>query len=164
MVNNTDLYCCKNTFFLKTLEVCFLWGLGLFLGISFSCYFCNQTFSLLHSVILQPISIFFPFINLAFLFLLLICKQGILLFTCFGKAVCFGFTWMSIGYLFGSSCWIIRSLLLFTDSVLCLCLLCCALGFSRRNARRSTSYSIFICCAVFVADYFVLSPFARGLF
>lgn len=164
MVNNVGTSRCSKAFFLKVLTLSLLWGFGLLVGISFTSCFRGSFASLVCSAILQPVSIVFLLVNVLFLYIFVTCKRGVLLFACFIKAICFGFTWMSLGCLFSSSGWLVRGLLLFSDTAMCLFLLSRTLYIVQCTARRSVPYSAIVCVAAIVFDYLVLSPFASGLF
>lgn len=164
MVNNMGTSHCSKAFPLNSLMVCLLWGLGLFIGFLFASYFRGYVSSLMCSAVLQPVSIVFPLANVLFLFIFWIHKRGVLLFACFAKAICFGFTWMSLGCLFGSSGWLVRGLLLFSDTVICMFLVSYTVHVGRYTARRDIPYSAIICFTAILVDYLLISPFASGLF
>ena len=164
MVNNFDLSRCKNAFLLNTVALCMLWGFGLFVGFSFSFVCRDSLSSLMRSAFSQPVSIVFTVFCTILLFLFLFYRHGILLLVCFIKSICFGFTWMSIAYLFGSSGWVVRGLFLFSDTAMCLFLLLLMLDVNPQYTHKSTLCSAIICLAVVYFDYIVLSPLACGLF
>lgn len=164
MVNDAGISRCSKAFLLNILTVSLLWGIGLLIGISFASHFRGLLSSLMCSAVLQPVSIFFPLMNVLFLFVFLICKRGFLLFVCFIKAICFGFASMSLSCLFGSSGWLVRGLLLFSDTVMCLYLLNCILCFGQCAVRKCKLSNAMVCVAAFLLDYLVISPFAGGLF
>ena len=164
MVNNIVHTRCKNAFLSNAGAICFLWSFGLFAGFFFS-YVCRDSVSLLMlSAFFRPVSIVFPAACVIFLFLFFVCCQSILLLACFFKSICFGFAWMSIAYLFGSSGWIVRGLILFCDTVMNLSMLMLALDFNSQHTHKSKMIYATICLIAVLFDYIVLSPFVSGLF
>ena len=146
-----------------------VWIIGLFVGIHL---YDPMYYSLMCSVLLQPVTIvgllmilFLPLISAYLSFLL--HEPIISLIVCFFKAVAFGFTGCFISHKFGSGSWLMRLLFLFSDH-------CCVIMlfilwfcvFSSFGGRREKFDSVFFLPAVPIAllDYFVISPFLRGLF
>ena len=163
-----------NSFFLfrqRTLLIVSLlttWLLGFLLGY----YFCEPSFfSMMRSVVFEPVSIvgLFTclFLPLLFSFFSVITNHPvIILIVCFLKAVSFGFSCAILSGLFTSAAWMIRFLLLFSDS--CFCVVLLVLWICRFRSWKTHSFCDFFTCSfigigIAAADIFVISPYLQGL-
>lgn len=145
------------------------WVAGLIVGY---CY-CEPYFlPLMHSAVLQPVSIVGL---LACIFLPLICsyfsfltdKPVIIMIVCFIKAVAFGFSGSLISQCFYTASWMIRFLFLFSDC--CVMLLLWILWLRRFSNSHITgmkdiSVCAVLCAGIAAADYFLISPIMLRLF
>ena len=153
----------------KSFSILIIWLLGLAVGYSL---FEPSYLPLMRSALVQPVSIvglfvciFLPLI-LSFSFIL-IEKPIFLLIVCFIKAAAYGFSCTLIAYFFTSGSWLMRFLLLFSDSFYLLIMvtlwLNCTIDKKRLHGR-----TIFGCTVVgtFVAaaDYIVVSRILERLF
>lgn len=146
-----------------------IWIAGLLVGIiSYDPYVS----SLMSGVILQPVSVVgllgIIFLPLFVVYVSFVLNEPIVsLIVCFLKAVAFGFSGNLIAQNYGSASWLVRVLLQFSDH--CCFLLLFVLwhrNFCTFTGSRSKSHMIIFLLVVPIAvlDYFVISPFLRGLF
>ena len=142
------------------------------LGILFGYFFYEPSFSsMVRCAVMQPVSIvglfsclFFP---LLFSYLSVIMnKPIIILIVCFLKAASFGFSVTILSSLFATATWLVRFLLLFSDSFFCIVLL--LLWLRRFHHSKIHNYCDFFICSMIgigiaAVDIFVISPFLQGL-
>lgn len=147
-----------------------IWIIGLFVGI---CLYNPGFSSLMRSVVFQPVSIvgllvilFLPLFTVYVSFRLNKPIFGIIV--CFLKAIAFGFTGCLVTQTFKSASWLMRLLFLFSDH--CFVVLQFGLWFHLFDLYRcnSSKHHHGCCCAltmlVAFCDFFVISPFIKGLF
>ena len=160
-----------NISIIRVLLVSFVWILGFLIG----NYFASQTADihhlLLHNIAFCSVSflglyfaLFFPFILSAFLIRSPV--QSFTLLIVFAKALSIGFCACGIMIAFSSAGWLMRSLLLFSDSLIVILLLWFWIrNYTYEISKLNTDLSI---CAVLsfiisCIDYFAVSPFLEAL-
>lgn len=151
------------------LALCWFWGL--LCGAVFFQHSRPFALSLMRSAIGAPVSIvglfcigFLPFLFTAFA--VYISQPRLLLLTCFCKACAFSFAFAGIYEAFGSAGWLLRILLLFSDSVYTLFLYCLWLRLlSGRQFRCFSDTVIYFLIAVWTCgvDYYIIAPFLAEL-
>lgn len=145
------------------------WIFGLIFGI---CLNRPSFSSLMYSIVTQPVSIvglftifYFPLILSYFSFLL--DKPIIILIVCFLKAVSFGFSGALIFHTFFSAAWVVSFLFLFTDFCCALTMLFLWFRYVFNDFQYCSADFGISCLAgllIVFTDYFMISPFLRGLF
>ena len=168
MFNARGSFCFRGNVFCLFLLIT-VWFIGLFLGIGI---YDPMYSSLMCSVLLQPVSIvglvMILFLPLFSVYVSLILNKPIIsVIVCFLKAVSFGFTGCLITHNYGNASWLVRLLFLFSDHCCVILLFVFWFYFFCSFASNRTKYhSVFFLIAVLIAmfDYFVISPFMRGLF
>lgn len=161
---------CKNSILCALLISCF-WIAGFLLGSYYGLRLTDKSCFLLHNAVYNPASFFSLYLVLFSPFILstLLIRSHIpfatLLIT-FTKALSFGFCACGTVVAFSSAGWLIRSLLLFSDSIIVVLLL----WFWIRNIAHSGNHlnADISICAVFTftiscIDYFAVSPFLDAL-
>ena len=144
------------------------WLIGLLIGYLYSKPF---SFSLMRSVVVQPVSIvglcvsvFFPLICAYFSFLTE--KPVVVMIVCFLKAVAFSFSGALVSHYFQSAGWIICFFMMFSDCCFSIVFLTLLLLYFSCACIRPMS-DLFVCTAIGIciatADYFAISPFLQGL-
>lgn len=149
----------------------FCWIIGFFAGVFVSFIFVPSFSSLMHGLVLEPVSIvgnmICIFLPLALSVISIIsCKPEIILLVCFVKAVSFGFCGMLVSSVFGSASWMIRLLLLFSDTVFITVLFW--LWLRHFDRQIPCDFDCYVCLMVGILiagiDYFVVGPVLQGLF
>ena len=151
--------------------MCLVWLLGLLTGSMFLLYCKPFHFSLMRSVLNQPVSIVGLFCSvslpLIFTFISVLTGKPIIIWiVCFLKSAAFSFSGVFVSQYFGSASWLVRFLFLFGD--------CCVLSalfilwFRRCGNEQTYGRVDLLICGIFSAliaavDYFVISPFVMGL-
>ena len=144
----------------------FVWIIGLFLGV---CLYGPIYSTLMYSVVHQPVSII-GLIMIWFLPLFAVYasyslnKPFLSFIVCFLKAVAFGFSGCLITENFGSASWLVRFLLLFSDHCCVIILFVFWAHIFCSNVRKHTYIFYIFAALIAVCDYFIISPFAIGLF
>ena len=147
------------------------WLLGLGLGGLVFRYAGEPMLSLMPLAANSQLSIVSLFLSTSLPFLL--CAFGahlrqprLVMMVCFGKAFLYGFTICGVFAAFGDSGWLIRLLLLFTDSLACVLLY----GFACRQLAavfpvpmRSLTYCELALGVLVYLDFSYVSPFLRQL-
>ena len=148
------------------------WALGSALGTVVACRISQEAASAVRNAVSQPVSIsgvlvvdVLPFLicGLAIVF----AELWLIPFIACAKAFGFAFNACAITVAFGSSGWLIRCLLLFSDMLLipALCVFC--LRYSKRNLvrmRREIHAWAVLVALVGCLDFCVVSPFLARLF
>ena len=143
------------------------WFLGYLIGYSFAD---SSFLSLMHSALLQPVSIVGLFVCI-FLPLLLtwvsvsLNKPVIILTVCLTKAIAFGFSCKLLLLTAGSAAWLYRVLFLFSDSCILIVLFMTWFRFFSFKAHLKPNNGIVLFCATAIAivDYSAISPYLLGL-
>ena len=157
--------------------VCFRFVLSITFafGLCFGIYLAAESEAILRQALLGIISVSLSLSGAIFAFILpFLLSVACIAFSlpamvipvCFVKAVVFGFCSCGTLLVFGSSGWLIRFFLLFTDS----CTLLPMLWFWLRHidgSKLSLKRDIVICFSLFVLlcafDYFIISPYLMML-
>lgn len=148
----------------------FLWLLGILSGCCWVQRVPDSYFSLMRTLVQTRASIvgaililFLPLVISAFA--LAHSKYWILYPLVFLKAFMFGFSAGCVMLAFGNAGWLVRWLLLFSDSFMNVCLLWFWFkGGSCDNISRELVHAVLFASIVFCLDYCAVSPFLRMLF
>jgi len=153
-------------------QVLIFWTAGFLAGFCFFTLCKPLSVSLMRSAIFQPVSIvglclhiFIPFFLVAYsppsVYL------GIIKVCYFIKALSFGFIVASISYLYGSAGWLVSGLYLFSEYCTFPLFLLCSLWPKDVKSDvfrvRSLIVCICLCFIIILFDYYIISPFLRGL-
>ena len=157
------------TVFLKFFSLLIVWLLGLAVGYSL---FEPSYLSLMRSALLQPVSIVGLFVSifLPLIFsvsFILFEKPILLLIVCFIKAVAYGFSCTLIAQSFQVGSWLMRFLLLFSDSFFLLIMITvCLNGIFDKERLHSKTIIIctLLCVLITGSDYIVVSHILERLF
>lgn len=149
------------------LYLAFSFAMGFTLGVLLACTTAPNSFLLMRSVVMRPVSIvgafvvwLLPFLITAFAVFKLParCIPAIAFF----KALSYGFVLQLIYIAFPGAGWLVRSLLLFTDNISILLLYCLWLrNIPRKSPAMCKDFGVCACIltAATVLDYCLLSPF-----
>lgn len=156
----------------STVSLSLYWLFGLLTGIYISWCQDSLSISLMHGVLSAPVSIMSLALSvyLPFLFTVLsLCTHRYYLFqfTCFIKAVAYGFCTMSMIRLFRFSAWIPCILLLFTDVLYLIYLFWFWLrhnGRAAEHVRLDCLLGIIVGALLIAVDYFVFVPILQRIF
>ena len=144
-----------------------------FLGLAVGHLLCVPSFvPLMRSVIYQPVSIvglficiFLPLI-LSY-FSLLFQKPIMLLIVCFIKSIAFSFSFTLVSYIFDTASWLLRLLILFSDSFFLFFLMIFWLK-TISDFNRSCYKSMYMFAAIGlyigITDFVIVSPLLERLF
>lgn len=147
------------------------WLLGLGFGGLYFRYAGEPLLSLMPLAASSQLSIVSLFLSTSLPFLLCAyfahCHNPwLVMMVCFGKAFAYGFTLCGVFAAFGTQGWLIRLLLLFTDSLACVLLY----GFAHRHAvsvlpvpLRSLVFCELALGVLIFLDFSYVSPFLRQL-
>ena len=165
-MHKLSTYCCSKQTLVNAVIVCCVWVLGLLIGFLVANSIDVKSLEWIYIAVVLPMSI----VSLALHTLLLLafsfvpCKNSVLLCVCFLKAVCLGFSVMLVYTAFGTSAWLIRTMLLFSDITVCMFIMLCILGFFVRDSRHCSLGLVAFCFTLLVFDYLYLSHFLCDLF
>ena len=144
------------------------------LGLAVGHFLCVPSFiPLMRSVVFQPVSIvglficiFLPLI-LSY-FSILFQKPIVLLIVCFVKSVSFAFTFTLVSNVFDMASWLLRLLILFSDSFFLFFLMIFWLKTITDINGSCLKFKYYIFAAigflVGITDYFIISPLLERLF
>lgn len=149
-----------------------LWTVGLLAGYFTARQLSETTYSAMRMAVRTPVSIV-GLITVIFLPLLLsvaaliISKPVLFIPFAFFKSFLYSFTVSAVMFAFYDAGWLVTRLLVFSESVMSIVLL----WFWFRNLHRKNNtfltdvmISTFIAAAVFVIDFYAVSPFLASLF
>ena len=151
--------------------LCGMWFLGLVFGCYFSVLLEPYFLSLMHSYLIQPVSIvglcaciFFPL--LLTYFSLFTDRTVLILAVCFSKALAFAFSASLIIRYFGEAGWLMQCLVLFSDT--CYSLVLMALWLYCLQALALAKYKSLCVCSILAlliaaTDYYIISPYIMEL-
>jgi len=149
------------------LALLLFWFFGLIAGVFLFLYAGTPTFSLMHRIPCGTVTIVSLLITGSIPFLLtayavLLSRPWLIFAICLCKACLFSFVLMGISVAFSSSGWLIRSLLLFSDSIYCSIL--SFLWLRILSGRKSHCFAVTVCCISFsYTAFYIISPFAACL-
>lgn len=172
MVRSKFLFSTNLSRMTRIILLAFSWIAGMFFGLNESVPDTAVTVSLMHTVVRSSVSIVgliavlvFPLIISA----LAVFLSAPLVFLPLAFFKAFGYTVCSILIVsaFGSAGWLIRGLLLFSDTCMSIALLW--FWFRNIEGKRLSSKKDLAVCAIFALlvgciDYFVVSPFLGMLY
>lgn len=156
---------------IRELFLCLFWIAGLPIGYLFVGQLSETYYSLMRMAVKTPVSIV-GLMTVIFLPLLLsvvaLAFSKPLLFVplAFLKSFLYSFTVSAVMFVFNDAGWLVAGLLLFSESLMNVLLL----WFWFRNLHRNHTFfkdvmiSTFIAAAVFVIDFYAVSPFLVSLF
>lgn len=144
------------------------WSLGCFIGSALATQ--SGLFSLMRSAMFCKLSLlgFLLTISTPFLFSYILCRYFGYLFVLpvvFLKSCSFSFFYFCISLAFGNAGWLVKWLLLFSDS-LCVCLFlwfCFRVASDIKNVHQ---FTVCICFSTFIGciDYFYILPIGEVVF
>lgn len=170
--NDISQNCACKFITFRTALITSVWIIGLLLGCYLGFQSAEESALIIHNIILVPASfirlffaLFLPFVLSAFFIRLSVPLLS--LFIVFIKAISVGCCSCGMLVVFSSAGWLIRFLLLFSDSLVIVLLL----WFWIRNIagdRRKFYFDLLLCSVLvfFISciDYFAVSPFLATLF
>lgn len=151
--------------------ICAVWTSAFFFGCMISKLCSVTTVSLMRSLLYQRPSIVSLLAVIILPFLISFCvfqaqKPYLIMPLIFAKAAMFGFTTASVAFAFGSAGWMLRWLLLFSDSLANAVLLCLWLKHATsKDSAYITDLCIYIAIVIcFVCfDVYIIGPYLLTL-
>ena len=143
------------------------WSLGLVVGVYFFLSAGTPVFSMMREIPAGSVSIvsllvtgLIPFLFTAYA--VFISSYWLILAVCFCKAILNSFISMGITVAYASAGWLVRSLLLISDSFICVLLLFLWLRF-RSESKTRWFLSWLVCIVISTSVFYIISPYAAGL-